>query len=643
MKNLIYIIHIGMLLLLAGCEGKEAEISVSDDAASLEITFSVPEISISTKGLDNPWDEDLSGWTAWDRFTDGRDLYEITILLIEEATGNLVGFRDMYASSAYTDEDNGFWDGSAVMDKDTKTGKSAKFSFLYDKPQGGRTIEKLRRGRYQILAVSNYRPISAEITGAGAYGGLKGAIGSSLKIDTQFTKLIENIEASFDAEYGILDFKNSTEYSNIWTFNIVTDDNHLCHKQPQPLTAVSYVELTPGLNKVDIDLERTYVRVRVEIENNSGQETLTVNDFDFCDWFTQRAVYLFNDPADNSRNYEVRSKDAFGNPGLNTHKKSPVLKAESGWNASQDNAIVNFAAPVEIPAGESRVIFDGYVFGSKLGATDPNYEKNDSTYQYHLEVSYADVTGFLSFYSVSDTEINTVDMLNDHYDSSTTDATKYFLMQNQNSERRFLYNGGTDTMVSSKDVDLPDIKTLFQNQDPEKDAYIWKLERNQETGKKNDYYIKTASVTPYYMGVPNRDANIGLLAEKEPYYSFFLPDDRTTNIVMKSSKKNTNDSFDYINIYGHNQTQVRGWNDDDAGSQFVLYPIDAGPGYPHFQSDIALNLIDPVTANVYPVQNIKRNDFINILVSVTYNDMDSSFDITAVTGWTDKDEQVEFH
>lgn len=50
------------------------------------------------------------------------------------------------------------------------------------------------------------RPISAEITGAGAYGGLKGAIGSSPVINTTFTELIEKIEEEFDPDYGIPDF-----------------------------------------------------------------------------------------------------------------------------------------------------------------------------------------------------------------------------------------------------------------------------------------------------------------------------------------------------------------------------------------------------------------------------------------------------
>ena len=655
MKNILHILFIAVLFALAGCEGKEPAISTSDEAASLELFFSVPEISISTKGIEDPWSDpwaDDSDWTMWDIFTDGRALYEVAVMIIEESTGNLVGFRHMKANSDYTDSNNGFWDEVAdeVLAKRTVVGKAAKMSFLYDSPQNSRTVEKLRRGRYQVLAVGNFSEVSDKVTGTAAYNGLKGAIGSSLTIDTPFSELMQGIAEEYEGDKnvtgdeGITAFKNSEEFKEIWDFNIVTDANHLCHKQPQPLTAVKYIELDPGMNKISLNLERTYVRVRVEIENNSGTDELTINDFDFCDWFTQRAVYLFNDPKDNSRNYEVRYKDNNGNPGLNTHKKSPVLKVETGWK-EPDNAIINFSEPVKIPVGESRVIFDGYIFGSKLGATDPNYVQNDSTYQYHLEVSYEDVKGYPSFKSVSDTKINTIAGLNAHYSSSTTDATKYFLIQNQNSEYRFLYNGVTDLVVSSKDVDLSYINTLFQNQDPGKDAYIWKLERNQETGNENDYYIKTSSTTPYYMGVPNRDANISLLAVKGPYYTFSLPDDSENNIVMKSSQINTSGSYDYINIYGHDQAQVRGWDDDDGGSQFVFYPINAGPGYPYYLSDIALNLIDPVTANVYPAQNIKRNDFINILVSVAYNDVDSHFEISTVTAWNDYDEDrfIEFH
>jgi len=44
-----------------------------------------------------------------------------------------------------------------------------------------------------------------------------------------------------------------------------------------------------------------------------------------------------------------------------------------------------------------------------------------------------------------------------------------------------------------------------------------------------------------------------------------------------------------------------------------MYPVSGkGVGTPHLSSNIDLMLIDPVTAAVYPVQNIKRNDFINV-------------------------------
>lgn len=638
-RPLLYILLL-MFASFISCERESGIAEESEDAVSLEIFLSVPEVSISTKGMEDPWDEDLTDWTNWDIFTDGRAIYELTLLLIN-SDGDLVGFRDMYAPGSgdnkYVDSANGIWDGSQVLDESTVSGKEFKASFLYDTPQGDRSVEKLKRGVYTLLAVSNYRPITASVTGTTAYEGLKGAIGSSMTIDTPFTDIIEEIETEYIANNGITDFKNSTLYQNLWTFNIVTDYNNLCHRQPQPLTAVREIELIPGKNTIHLGLERTYVRVRVEIENNSSTETLTVDDFDFCDWFTQRAVYLFNDPKDNSRNYDISSS------GLNTSKQSPILKNETGIvngnnidGNGYSNAIVDVAkSKPTIDPGSSIVLFDGYMFGSKLGADDPD------TYQYSLEIQYADVTGYNS-YSLGDAAsvITDVAELNTYYDAASTNRT--FLIQNQNNQYRFLYNGVTETTVTTKDVEFDHVKSMFEQLSPESEGYLWKLERS-ETGN-NDYYILTAGATPYYMGIPHRDANIGLQTVKGPYYTFADPDDNSDRIVMKSSQINTDSSYDYINVYGGEQEKVRGWSDDDAGSQFVFYPVDSGLGYPYLNSEIDLELIDPVTAAVYPVQNIKRNDFINILISVTYVPTSNQFEIeNMVKGWSQKDMNIEFH
>lgn len=627
MRNLLYI---GMILLLAfvSCEEKVTDAPVAEEV-SLELILSVPEISISTKGLDDPWDEDLSDWTNWDKFTDGRDLYEVAVFLIEVSTGTLVGFRDMYASSVYTDENNGFWNGTSVEDESVILGTAAKVSFLYDDPQGGRTIEKLRRGVYQVLAVSNFSPVSADVTGTAAYGGLIGALGNSQEIDTPFFELIDNVAAAFDPEDGIPDFKNSQEYSDIWEFNIVTDDNHLCHRQPQPLTAVKYIELTPGMNTFSLGLERTYVRVRIEVENNSGKETLTVNDFDFCDWFTQRAAYLFNDPTDNSRNYDISST------GLNTYKKSPVLEIECDGRTStepgdkpgsysyQGSAIVSFKEPVEIGPGESKVIFDGYVFGSKLGAAPGDGE----TYQYSLDVEYKNVTNYLNGYVIKGTSpITSLSDFTDYYENEG----HQFVIQSQHAARgnRFLMTDG-QSYAQLAAVSLDDVKAVIDGEQAYE--YVFELE---PSGNTDGYYFKTLGATPYWFGSLTYGNMPGLNNISGSEY-----------IIGENTSSMQGLTFFNNGYYINSMNDTGGaWNGVDIGSQFQLYPLESkGMGSPRLSSDIDLLLIDPVTAAVYPVTNIKRNDFINVLVSVAYNEADSRFDISSVIGWDVKDEGIEFH
>lgn len=613
------ILYVGIVLLLSfvSCEVKQSDVVSPDEEVSLEMMFSVPEISISTKGIDDPWDEDLSDWSDWDLFTDGRALYEVTIMLIEEATGNLVGFRDLYADSPYADENNGFLRETSMLEESAALGTSAKATFLYDSPQGGRTIEKLKRGRYQVLAVCNYRQLSDDVY----TDGLKGAIGSSLDIDTKFSVLIDNIRNEFVSNNGIEEFKKKSLYSDIWTFNIVTDENHLCRRQPQPLTCVSYIELKPGLNKISLNLERTYVRVRVEIENNSGEETLTVNNFDFCDWFTQRAVYLFNDPTDNSRNYEVRSKDSNGKPGLNTHKRSPLLAAEGGANPG--NAIVNFSGPVEIPPKESKVIFDGYVFGSKLGATDPNYVQNDSTYQYVLDVEYTEVENYTKGLFFESTEpYTTIDKLeNGGMYAIKTKRDEGFIFITESDYYYICTNPIDQGSLGIQDSDL---------------TYVWTLEKLD--GYENSYYIKNLKDNQY-IAAPEGNVRVKTKAIKTDS-DYFTAQNADGGIQLLSAKNNQYLNH-YRDIYINGYLGFCGYNvSNDGGNPLLFYPLRGGA---RFKRAIDLELIDPVTAVVYPVQNIKRNDFINVLVSVAYNKTAGQFEIATVDGWTRNNEEIEFH
>ena len=638
MKNILPI-FIAALFSLAGCEGMGPATSTTDEAASLEILFSVPEISISTKGIEDPWSDpwaDDSDWTNWDIFTDGRALYEVAVLIIEESTGDLVGFRHMKAGSDYTDSNNGFWnkESDEVLDKSTVVGKAAKMSFLYDSPQNSRTVEKLKRGRYQVLAVGNFSPLSAEITGTDTYNGLNGAIGSSQTINTSFTTLMQAIATKYEGnksvsgDEGITNFKESDEFKNIWNFNIVTDSNHLCRKQPQPLTAVKYIELAPGMNTISIDMERTYVRVRIEIENNSATENLLVNDFDFCDWFTQRAVYLFNDPTDNSRNYDI------SDTGLNTYKKSPILEKEcvtgtplspgdkSDSYTYQESAIVSFKEALKIAPNSSLVIFDGYIFGSKLGSAPGDGD----TYQYYLDVEYKD-----KYYSKS-ASLDTDNPITDVNDLKANG--NYVIKADRNPG--YLFIKDDDCLYSTLFTDPSGLNI------PDGDlTYIWTLESQ---GSPNCYFVKNLK-EGRYIKTPAGNSLVKTGPFKESY-DYFTFENMAGGIQLRSTNNGQ-----YLNHYNHTGNNAYGLygfcgyaSSGDGGNKLIFYQISGGASLPaHFNDNIDLELIDPETAAVYPVKNIKRNDFINILVSVAYNDSSRSFEITAVTDWREKSEEVEFH
>ena len=124
---------------------------------------------------------------------------------------------------------------------------------------------------------------------------------------------------------------------------------------------------------------------------------------------------------------------------------------------------------------------------------------------------------------------------------------------------------------------------------------------------------------------------------------FTVRDDRDENLTFWSITKNGYDGGrDFINVYGGQQDQVRGWNDNDGGSQFKLYAVNKVMKKPKYSDPIVLSTIDPVTSVVSPVNTIKRNDFINVLISVSYNKDLGDFEFE-VKDWEKVSGSIEFN
>ena len=155
-----------ILTLLNACRREVLPGEVSE-AASLCLDLSVPRLRIESKGnADDPFADDISTWTDWDKVVDGRMMYRLTVFLIEKDTDYLVAYRDIYVgsqdlkTSASAEGPNGWYNGSSV-DVNLNTSTQAQISFLYDNPlhkatDGSSSFERLQRGTYKLLAVANY-------------------------------------------------------------------------------------------------------------------------------------------------------------------------------------------------------------------------------------------------------------------------------------------------------------------------------------------------------------------------------------------------------------------------------------------------------------------------------------------------------
>lgn len=613
-----------ILTLLNACRREVLPGEVSE-AASLCLDLSVPGLRIESKGnADDPFADDISSWTDWDKVVDGRMMYRLTVFLIEKDTDYLVAYRDIYYStylgSDVTDPSapqgpNGWYKGTSV-DVNLSSSTQAQISFLYDNPlhtaTDGSSFERLQRGTYKLLAVANYSSVNGT-----KFNGQPDDVASYKGLgDGSFDTSVDGVIAEFKTAQnsGIKKkFADYAKYSNLVNYELTSSSSSfICPAMPQPLTLAKEIELSPGMNTVSGELLRTFSRIRLTVENMSNVD-LTVRSLSFSDNTTKDQTYLFSLPESPDRLYEVGTK------------KAPVV--------SSSDAIVPFTGLTVIDdlasGNNTKTLFDAYILESR-GVT--------GDYTYTLDLEYVGESPVPQYEKTSEPAISTVAGL-------TADGN--YLFQNQNKQKRFLI--ASSDYLQTFDVEFADLPTTLD------ESMVMKLisvdsdgDGNQDTETINDndypkYIIQTQyGGTIYYFGTPGRSTNIPMVPSQTSATVFTVRDDRDDNLTFWSNTTNTSGYRDYINVYGGQQDQVRGWNDNDGGSQFKLYAVDKVMKAPKYSDPIVLSTIDPVTSVVSPVNTIKRNDFINVLVSVSYNKDLGDFEFE-VKAWDEVSGSIEFN
>jgi len=584
-KTLKYLLLLIPLLAVSCREEGEEVLFEEEEPVNLTISLKVPRIELTRGVSDDPRNEN-STWTLEQKLADGRELYHVTLFLVEETTGRLVGLRDIEQGSSHisdgietdgdADEDNYGANGfskDGLVDISAATGTEVTFTFLYDYPRHG-TCEKLRRGKFRLLVVANH-------TGRGSYAGLTYG-------DTSLEELVEDIKEDFDVANGkgVDDF--FTSYPKFFDFKIQAGTDRLCSKtNPQPLTLVQDIALNPGENYVEAELKRTYARIRLEVMNNSSSVSLTVNSLSFSDNFAQQETYLFDDPDQPDRKYT-----GFG-------------KGELDFKGQE--AMTPFGGTV-INKSSSQVVFDAYILESRDDA--------DAGYRYTLDVKYEGKTYELPSKIASGE--SSVQEIKSKIVNNIGSVESYFLIKNMSSGKylydrnNWLYQGVSTT------------------EDGFDDVFLWALvRRSGET-----FYLYNKG-TEKYVGTP-KDGQTPMIDDPKNVYYELVENDGALYI-----RANGNGSL-CLNNWSGAGAHLGGFSQDAGGKHQFYLAKPGGVKDAQYKTSILLKTIDPVTAQVSQVENIKRNDFIDVLVTVAFDEMNGDFEFVVVP-WTAKKGDIEFN
>ena len=141
------------------------------------------------------------------------------------------------------------------------------------------------------------------------------------------------------------------------------------------------------------------------------------------------------------------------------------------------------------------------------------------------------------------------------------------------------------------------------------ESLVWELTKSDK-----NYYIGSAGDTKYYMANPSTSA-VKLVTIKNNTFKFSEKDGG-----YRIRSKGTNEFY-----LRNNGGTLLGAEDKDNATTFYLFPVTREEGSRVYSAPANLTRIDPETAVVSDVHTIARNDFINIVVTVSYNENSGEF------------------
>lgn len=173
----------------------------------------------------------------------------------------------------------------------------------------------------------------------------------------------------------------------------------------------------------------------------------------------------------------------------------------------------------------------------------------------------------------------------------------------------------------------------------EDDTFLWALLKyNNST---TQYYLYNKG-TNDYVGYPGYKTQ--MVDIHNTYYE--LKDHKSGGYLLEAHNIEDPDIYTHLYSITDNDKNVGGYKDVYnyyTDNNYLFYKVTSSSTQSYrYNTPILLKTIDPITSQVTPVKNIQRNDFINVLVTVSFDEKNGDFNFV-VKPWNEKDAEIEFN
>ena len=381
---------------------------------------------------------------------------------------------------------------------------------------------------------------------------------------------VEFNNLGYNETYTLYAVANYGDYGNVTGhLSSITEDNvasalqveasadGLCDRSVvYPLSLKAEIPLVKGENAFTGNLVRTYARLRISV-SNQGTEKLTVTGLSLPENFVQSQADLF----------------AAGG----TADAMPVVTSA--------HAITPFQANTEVPQEGTTTIFDAYLL-----------ESTGSTYNYILELKLGEDAGY---------EIKTkdaqgdIEQIKDKNNVNGNGKGPYYVIRNVLSGQYLYANSATNR------VELGD---SYGEDGAVNSNYVWKFTKTEDSGGVFDFYIESMGVPGSYMKAGTSQEALALTTNND----YLLIDTHADRLIFNKGNwyiaVNNNTAYWHYGRLGDNQNI----------QQFMLYEVR--PLHHQQEGEDEGGSVSLLKTIPIGVDAINRNDFINIVVNVSYDE-----------------------